>query len=100
MKMKLLMQWDIHPGREGQYMEFVVREFAPAVTQMGMRIVDAWYTRYGDVPMMLVAGVVKDEQTLRQIMVSQEWEELLGRLSEYVHGFQKKVVPDRGSFQL
>jgi hypothetical protein len=49
---------------------------------------------------MLVAGVVKDEQTLRQIMVSQEWEELLGRLSEYVHGFQKKVVPDRGSFQL
>jgi hypothetical protein len=100
MKMKLLMQWDIRPGREGQYFEFVVRELAPEVTQMGVQIVDAWYTLYGNAPKILVAGVVEDEQKLRQVLASQEWEELLGRLFEYVQDFQKKVIPDRGGFQL
>jgi hypothetical protein len=100
MKMKLLMQWDVRPEREDQYFEFIVREFAPAVARMGMQIVDLWYTLYGEKPKILLAGVVKDQQTLRRITASQEWDELLGRLFEYVQNFQKKVVPDRGSFQL
>lgn len=100
MKMKLLMQWDIRPGREGQYFEFVVREFVPAVAQMELQIVDAWYTLYGETPKILIAGVAKDIQTLRQIMTSKEWEELLDNLLKYVHNFQRKIVPDRGHFQL
>jgi nanoRNase/pAp phosphatase (c-di-AMP/oligoRNAs hydrolase) len=100
MKMKLLMQWDIRPGREGQYFEFIVREFVPAVAQMELQIVDAWYTLYGETSQILIAGVVKDTQTLRQITASKEWEELLGSLFEYAHNFQQKIVPDRGRFQL
>lgn len=100
MRMKLLMQWDIRPGREGQYFEFVVREFAPAVMKMGLQIVDAWYTLYGDPPQILLAGVARDEQTLRRIIDSQEWDDLLNSLLKYVHHFQKKMVPDRGDFQL
>jgi hypothetical protein len=98
--MKLLMQWDIRPGREGQYFEFIVREFAPSVMKMGLQIVDAWYTLYGKPPQILLAGVARDEQTLRHIIDSQEWDELLSNLLKYVHHFQKKIVPDRGDFQL
>jgi len=98
--MKLLMQWDIRPGRDGGYLEFVVREFAPAVTRLGLQIVDAWYTLYGDKPQILVAGVAPDELTLRRILASSEWEELLDKLGEYVHNYQQKVVPDRGRFQM
>jgi hypothetical protein len=100
MKMKLLMQWDIRPGRDTQYPEFIVREFLPAVTRMGLQIVDAWYTLYGNSPQILVAGVAPNEQVLRQIVASQEWEKLLSSLFDYVHNFQKKIVPDRGRFQL
>jgi hypothetical protein len=98
--MKLLMQWDIRQGRDGQYFEFIVREFVPVVAKMGLQIVDAWYTLYGETPHILVAGVTEDEQTLRQILVSQEWEELLSSLLEYVQGFEKKVILDSGGFQL
>jgi hypothetical protein len=98
--MKLLMQWDIRQGRDGQYFEFIVREFVPLVAKMGLQIVDAWYTLYGETPQILVAGVIEDEQTLRQILLSQEWEELLSSLFQYVQGFEKKVIPDRGGFQL
>lgn len=100
MKIKLLMQWDIRSGRDSQYLEFIVGEFVPSVARMGLQIVDAWYTLHGDVPQILVAGVAPNEETLRQILVSQEWEVLLDDLSKYVNNFQQKIVPDHGRFQL
>jgi len=100
MKTKLLMQWDIRPGRDSQYLEFIVRDFVPAVARMGLQITDAWYTLHGDVPQILVAGVAPDETVLRKILVSQEWEALLKSLSEHVSNFEKKIVPDRGRFQI
>jgi len=100
MKMKMLMEWDIQPDRDGQYLEFVVREFAPAVMRLGLQIVDAWYTLYGDKPQILVAGVTPDEPTLRKILSSQEWADLLEKLSEYVHNYRQKIIPDRERFQM
>lgn len=100
MKMKLLMQWDIRSGRDSQYLEFIVREFIPSVAQMGLRVVDAWYTLYGDKPQILVAGVASNEQTLRGIMSSPEWNKLLDDLSKHVSDLQIKMLPDRGRFQL
>lgn len=100
MKMKLLMQWDIRAGRDSQYLEFIVREFVPSVARLGLQIEDAWYTLYGDQPQILVAGVAPDERALREIMTSSEWEKLLDSLSAHVSNFQKKIVPDRGRFQM
>ncbi len=100
MKMKLLMQWDIRAGRDSQYLEFIVGEFVPSVARLGLQIVDAWYTLYGDVPQILVAGVAPNERTLHHIMSSQEWEALLDNLSNYVNNFQIKILHDRGRFQL
>ena len=100
MKMKLLMQWDIRSGRDTQYLEFIVREFVPSVARLGLEIVDAWYTLYGEKPQILVAGVASNEQVLRQIMESSEWVKLLENLSRHVSNFQQKVIPDRGRFQL
>jgi len=100
MKMKLLMQWDIRSGRDTQYLEFIVREFVPSVARLGLEIVDAWYTLYGEKPQILVAGVASNEQVLRQIMEGPEWVKLLENLSRHVSNFQQKVIPDRGRFQL
>ena len=72
MKMKLLMQWNIRSGHDSQYLEFVVSEFIPSIVRMGLQVVDAWYTLYGDQPEILVAGVAASEQILSQIMVSPE----------------------------
>ena len=100
MKTKLLMQWNIRSGRDSQYLEFVMREFIPSAARMGLQIVDAWYTLYGDQPEILVAGVVASEQMLSRIMVNPEWEKLLDDLSKHIKDLQKKVVPDQGRFQL
>jgi hypothetical protein len=99
MSVKLLLQWDIRPGFDSQYPEFIMREFAPTVTRMGLQIVEVWYTLYGEVPQILIAGVAPNERKLRQILASEEWQDLNDRLMTFVQNFQKKVVPDRERFQ-
>jgi hypothetical protein len=71
---KLLITWDILPGREQEYFEFVVRDFIPAIQALGMEPSDA--------------------------MNSQEWLNLKQRLLDYVENFDSKVVQARNGFQL
>ena len=94
------MSWDIKPGRESEYFEFVVREFAPRIMRMGIQPTEAWYTVYGSGPQMLTGGVSEDLRTMRQILASSEWEELLSELMNYVANFRQKIVVATGRFQL
>ena len=44
MALKLLMTWDMIPGREQEYFEFLVREFVPGLQRLGVEPTEAWYT--------------------------------------------------------
>ena len=97
---KLLMSWDIKPGSESDYFEFVVREFAPGIMKMGVQPTEAWYTVFGDGPQILTGAVAEDLQTMQEILGSEEWQELKGKLFEYVTNFDFKIVRATGRFQL
>ena len=57
MAVKLLMTWDMVPGREQEYFEFLVREFVPGMQRLGIQPTEAWYTTYGEAPQMLTGFV-------------------------------------------
>lgn len=100
MAVKLLMTWDILPGREQEYFEFVVRDFIPGVQRLGMEPSDAWYTMYGDQPQILAAMQMPSISSLEKILNSSEWSELTQRLLDYVENFKIKVVQARSGFQM
>jgi hypothetical protein len=100
MMVKLLMSWDIRPGQESEYFEFVVREFAPGIMRLGIRPTEAWYTVYGNGPQILTGGVAEDLQTMQQILITNEWKELHEKLMSFVVNFQQKIVAATGRFQL
>ena len=100
MAVKLLMTWDILPGREQEYFEFVVRDFIPGVQRMGMEPSDAWYTMYGSQPQILAAMQMPSVGSVEKILNSSEWGELTQRLLDYVENFQLKVVQARSGFQM
>ena len=52
---KLILTWDILPGQEQEYFEFVVRDFIPGMQKLGMEPSDAWFTMYGDQPQIMAA---------------------------------------------
>jgi hypothetical protein len=97
---KLLMTWDILPGREQEYFEFVVRDFIPGVQRMGMEPSDAWFTMYGNKPQILAVMQMTGVDELQGVLDSTDWKDLNQRLLEYVENFNYKVVPARSGFQM
>ncbi len=100
MAVKLLMTWDILPGREQEYFEFVVRDFMPGVQRLGMEPSDAWFTMYGDQPQIMAAIQMPSINSLQRTLTSSEWKDLTQRLLDYVENLQYKVVQARNGFQM
>ena len=101
MTVKLLMTWDIIPGKEQEYFEFVVREFVPGMQGLGIQPTEAWYTVYGESPQILMGIVAegRQEEQLDGALHSQEWQQLLEELQQYVVDYNQRVVDAAGSFQ-
>jgi hypothetical protein len=97
---KLLMTWDIRPGRESEYFEFVVQEFAPKLVKLGIQPTEAWYTVYGNAPQILTGAVTEDRKTMDAILKGEEWQTLRDKLLTFVNNFAYKIVPAVGNFQL
>ena len=100
MAVKLLMTWDILPGREQEYFEFVVRDFIPGMQRMGMEPSDAWFTMYGEQPQIMAALQIASINALQRILDSSDWQDMVQRLLDYVENFNYKVVQARAGFQM
>ena len=99
---KLVMSWDINPTREQDYFEFVVREWVPGITRLGLEPTGAWYTAYSrnKQSQIMTEGIAEDLETMRRILKSLEWHELHEKLMEYVSNYEQRVVRVTGDFQL
>ena len=100
MSVKLLMSWDILPGREQEYFEFVVREFIPGMQRLGLEPTDAWFTMYGDHPQIIAGMQIGSKPALDRILESVEWDNLTEHLLSFVTDFSFKIVPARKGFQM
>jgi hypothetical protein len=94
------MTWDIRPGSEQEYFEFVVREFIPEIQQLGLEPTDAWVTVYGDKPQILTSARVGEESSLNSILISDDWDKLLAKLSDFVDNLEYKLVHEKPGFQM
>ena len=94
------MSWDILPGREQEYFEFVVREFIPGMQRLGLEPTDAWFTMYGNHPQIIAGMKIGSKQALDGVLQSVEWLNLTERLLTFVTEFAYKVVPARKGFQM
>ena len=99
MNIKVIMSWDIIPGREQEYFEFVVRDFMPSVQKLGMALSDAWVTIYGEHPQILVGTVVPGLERAKEIVQSEEWLMLSQELKDYVTNYELKLALLEGGFQ-
>jgi len=97
---KLLLSWDILPGREQEYFEFVVREFIPSIQALGLEPSDAWLTIYGNQPQILTGVQIKNLSSLNHVMTSQEWDQMITKLLDYVDNLKIKTVKAKPGFQM
>lgn len=97
---KLLMKWDIKPGRETAYLEFVSQKFTPGLVRLGLELSEVWYTYWGEGPHILMGFIARDMEAMRKVLGDSRWERTTRQLEDYVFNFQYKLVNAAGSFQL
>ncbi|NDJ85763.1 MAG: hypothetical protein GYB66_07745 [Chloroflexi bacterium] len=99
---KLLLSWDILPDRDQEHFEFMIREFAPRLTALGVKPIEAWFTLYGrdNNPQIVVEAIADDLQKMRDVLATEEWQKLKENLLEYVTNFNQKVIRGRPHLQL
>jgi hypothetical protein len=100
MALKWLMTWDMIPGREQEYFEFLVREFVPGLQRLGIEPAEAWYTTYGEGPQMQAVFLAETREIVDHAREHADWGKLRERLFEYVTNYDSKVVRASGGFQL
>jgi hypothetical protein len=98
--LKLLMSWNIRPGREDEYFEFIVKDFGPGLIELGVQPTDAWYTAYGDRPQILTGAIVEDMEGMQRALKSEAWRKLKRKLLTYVTDYNQKIIRASGGFQL
>jgi hypothetical protein len=96
---KLLLTYDPIPEKREDYFNYVLGEFVPALEHLGLTMSEAWHTAYGEYPLRLTGFVAADQATLEGILTSQAFQDLEGRLQDYVVNYTRRIVPVKRRFQ-
>ena len=100
-KVKLVMTWDILPGREEDYFEFHIQKFVPALEDMGLDLKEAWLTMYGkESPRRMAEAVIPDINKANDVLSSVKWDDFGDLLDEFVENFDYKIIPARTRWQM
>ena len=97
---KLLLRWDVQPGAEADYSEFIVNEFIPRMNRLGVSDVQFWYTSFGECEKIQVELLADQQEKMTNILRSDEWSSLNDRLGDLVVNFSQKTIRATGGFQL
>lgn len=103
MSITLIMTWDLKQGMEQEYFEFVVQQWVPATSQLGLHTVAAWYTQYranASVPLIRAEAVAEDVAAIKTILESHEWKAIHTQLLGFVENYQQKIVETTGEFKI
>ena len=97
--LKLILSYSIRPETGQEYYQFVLGQYVPVMQSMGLDMIEAWHTAYGDYPNRLIVFVSKDRETMLRVINDANWDELNDRLLDYVADFDYKVIPYKIGFQ-
>lgn len=91
-RLKMIMTWDIRPGREQEYSEFINNRLAPGLVEIGMPPSDVFYTAYGRVSQIMAVLDVLDEATMHKALRSKRWAELKKQLLGLIDNYNERVI--------
>lgn len=97
---KLLMTWDILPGKEQEYFEFHIRDFVPALEEIGLILNEAWITVYGTGPKLSAEAVLPNLDNAMSMINSRGWDDLSIQLGDFAENFEYKIIPAKTHWQL
>lgn len=96
---RLLMQYDIRLEMYEPYYQYITNEFVPALHNMGLYMYGVWHTAYGEYPLRQVEFVAESLDAVREVFLSDHWNELEEKLKSYTTHYERKLVKYQDRFQ-
>jgi hypothetical protein len=96
---KMIITYDMLPGNNEPYYQFVLGEMIPAMQEMKIYMTEAWHTAYGDYPLRMATFVAEDYATIEDMLTSARWQELESRMQSFVQNYSHRIVAYRRGFQ-
>lgn len=90
--LKILISYDMQPGKERECQDYLVNKLAPGLAKLGFRISEVLYTMWGESPQILSGGVVENLEQAQKIFQSNSWEKLSDGMEALTENFKVRVV--------
>lgn len=97
---KLVLTYELTPDSLESYYQFVLGGYIPSLQQLGLEMIEAWTTSWGNGPDRQIVFASRDRETIDQLVEDERWFALNDKLEEFVTDLDYKVIPYRVGFQL
>jgi len=92
--------WDIVPGRQQEYSDFVMTSYNPTLDRIGVKLVGGYYVTVGMGPRVIAVGLAQSLHELEAALASAEYEEITNRLMEFVTHYHSKILIPTGRVKM
>ena len=89
---KFSQYWDIIPGKEKKYDEFIRNEYHPAIEEIGIRIGGEWIVLIGESPNIFFEGRADNAEQLLAALKSQKFRVMKTELLKLVSNYSSRVL--------
>lgn len=99
MESKLLLSYNIPAETQEEYLRFMINDFVPILSSLGLKNAGVWETAYGNYPIRLLVFVSESAKEMERALQSDKFVEMEKRLAKYVTDYTRRVVPFDARFQ-
>lgn len=92
--------WNMAPGKQQAYSDFVMTHYNPTLEGIGIKLVGGYYVTVGAGPRIIAAGLTHDLADLEKALASKEYEDITGRLMRYVTHYESKILVPTGRVKM
>lgn len=99
MPVLLIQNWDVVPGLEEEYAEFITEKYIPETTTMGLISVGGYYVELGFGPRIIAALSAEDAPDLARVVDTGKFRTLTIQLKKFICDYGSYVLAPTGSLK-
>ena len=92
--------WDIAPGKQQAYSDFLMTYYNPTLDRIGIKLVGGYYVTVGMGPRIIAVGLAQNLSELEVALASPQFEDITNRLMEFVTHYHSKILTPTGRVKM
>lgn len=96
MSVKLNHYWSIIPGKDDEYMKFIINNFIPCVNDLGMHTVAIWSVLIGTYSEIVFETASGDLEVIEKGLKDKNYKSSKQKLGSFVYDYKTKVLDNTG----